>query len=159
MKYKILRHPNKLLRKECRPVSRVTSRRREKIEAMLKLMPEAGGMGLAAPQIGWNARVFVMNATGNPEDNLVFVNPFVLGVGGDLWEHEEGCLSIPGTIGIVERYQKVKVYAWDINGQAFTAEDHGMSGRCMLHEIDHLDGILFIDKAKKLYKGEERNNF
>jgi peptide deformylase len=156
MKYKILKHPEKMLRRKCRAVRKVTNHRREKIEAMFKLMPEAGGMGLAAPQIGWNARVFIMNTTGNLEDNLVFVNPFIVGVSGETWEFEEGCLSIPGITGIVERHQKIKIYAWDIDGKPFTAEDHGISGRCMLHEIDHLDGILFIDRAKKLYKGESK---
>ena len=144
-----------MLRRKCRSIKKVTDHRREKIDAMFKLMPEAGGMGLAAPQIGWNARVFVMNVTGNPEDNLVFVNPFILGVSSDVWDHEEGCLSVPGVTGVVERPQKVKVHAWDIEGKPFQAEDHGMFGRCMLHEIDHLDGILFIDRVKKLYKGKD----
>ena len=143
-----------MLRRKCRSIKKITNRRREKIEAMLELMPQAGGIGLAAPQIGWNARVFVMNATGDPKDNLVFVNPFVLGISEDTWKLEEGCLSFPGMVGVVERPQKVKVYAWNIDGKAFEAEDHGISGRCMLHELDHLDGVLLIDKTEKLYRGD-----
>ena len=72
-----------------------------------------------------------------------------MAVGKELWKHEEGCLSIPGTVGVVERHRKVKVYAWNIDGEAFTVEDQGMAGRCMLHEIDHLDGVLFIDYLDK----------
>ncbi|MHA2061162.1 MAG: peptide deformylase [Candidatus Sifarchaeia archaeon] len=152
--YKILRHPNKFLRRKCRRVKTVTDRRKKKIKRMFELMAEKGGIGLAAPQIGWNARVFVMNTTKDPEKNLVFVNPEIVAVGGELIEFPEGCLSLPDVVGMVDRRQKVKVKAYDINGEPFLAEDQSIAGRCMLHEIDHLDGILMIDRAKKIIEGE-----
>lgn len=154
MKKRILGHPNKELRRIAREVKKITPRRKDKIKEMIRLMHEHNGIGLAATQIGWNARVFVMNTTGKPDGDLVFVNPKVLGVGGDLWGFEEGCLSVPGMVGVVERRRKVKVQAYDIDGKGFICEDHDLAGRCMLHEIDHLDGILFIDRAKELHKGE-----
>ena len=147
---------NKILRKKCRPIKDLTEQRKDKIRKMFKLMYENGGMGLAAPQCGWNARVFIMNVTQNPRGELVFINPKIVEVSkNDIVEMPEGCLSFPGIVGAVDRPRKAVIEALDINGNLFTLTDAAWAARCMLHEIDHLDGILFVEKAKKLYKGED----
>jgi len=119
-------------------------------------MYKADGIGLAAPQVGWNARVFVMNVDldRNPENEIVFINPEIIEESGDLVEFEEGCLSFPGITGAVDRHLKAVVQAQNMEGDLFTLTDASLAARCMLHEIDHLEGILFIDKAKKLYKSK-----
>ncbi len=154
-RYHIIGYPNKALRKKARVIGTITPRRQDKIIAMLKLMRENDGIGLAAIQIGWNARVFVMNITGNHENDLVFINPVIQEASGEIYEFMEGCLSIPGMVGLVDRHRKVIVTATDLNGEEFTFEDDQLAARCVLHEIDHLDGKLFIDRAKKLYKNEK----
>ena len=120
---------------------------------MKELMYENDGIGLAAAQIGWPFRVFVMNVAQQTKDELVFIDPKIVDIGGDIVEFPEGCLSLPGFFGPVDRHQKVTVEAYDLDGKTFRIEDEALAARCMLHEIDHLDGILFIDKAKKIYKG------
>jgi peptide deformylase len=151
----IVYHPNKKLRRKARPLDRITNTRRNKIQKMLQLMYQLDGIGLAAPQVGWDARVFVMNITGNLNDEVVFINPIIIEESGESWEMEEGCLSIPGTTGAVIRNNKVVVRAQNLDGSFFTFKDDSLAGRCVLHEIDHLNGILFIDRASKLYRGDD----
>lgn len=157
-KLQIVKHPDIALRKKCRPINKITQLRRDKIGQMFKLMYELNGIGLAAPQVGWNAQVFVMNVSLNqdPKNELVFINPIITAVGDELIEFEEGCLSFPGITGAVDRPIKATVQAKDLNGDLFVLSDAFLAARCMQHEIDHLSGVLFIDKAKKLYKGEDK---
>lgn len=120
---------------------------------MFPLMREENGIGLAAPQIGWNVRLVVVNLTGKPEDDLVLVNPAVAEVSSATWVDDEACLSLPGISGKVERPKEFKVLAAGLSGDILAFGAKGMLGRCLLHEIDHLDGVLFIDRlsqAKKL---------
>ena len=154
-KLRILEHPNKSLRKECKSVKKLTAARRDKIRQMFDIMYQNNGMGLAAPQVGWNERVFIMNVTGCKKDELVFINPVIVEQSGDMIDVPEGCLSLPGFVGIVTRHLKAAVRAQNEDGIIFTLTDEAWAARCMLHEIDHLDGILIIDKAKKLYRGED----
>jgi len=146
------KHPSKILRKKCRYLGDLSKKRKDRINKMLKQLQVFGGIGLAAPQVGWNARVFVMNVTQKPEDNLVFINPEIVEYNGDMVDYPEGCLSFPGLVGLVERPQGVTVKAIDIDGEEFTFIDDALAARCAMHEIDHLDGILLIDVAKKLYE-------
>lgn len=149
-------HQNKeILRKKCKPIQSITSRHKNKIRQMVDLMYKSGGMGLAAPQCGWHRNVFVMNTTQRPGDELIFINPKIIGKSEDVVELPEGCLSLPGVIGVVDRPRKVTVEALDIDGRLFKLTDAAWGARCMQHEIDHLSGVLFIDRAKKLYKGED----
>ena len=156
MKLRIIGHPNKILRRKCRDIKKLTIRRKGKIQQMFKLMHENNGIGLAAPQVGWNANIFIMNITGKPEDELVFINPIITDQSGGLVEIEEGCLSLPGITGDVFRHLKMTVQATDINGDVFKLEDDSWAARCVQHEMDHLSGILLIDKAERLYKSEDK---
>ncbi len=149
---KILFYPDAKLRRTAAPVTEVTPELRARVEAMFPLMEQAKGIGLAAPQIGWNVRLFVMNVSGHPEDGLALINPEVLEKTGGTWTVEEGCLSLPGIYGKVKREKQVVVRAQDLDGNAFELEADGMVGRCILHEYDHLDGILFIDRLSAAKK-------
>lgn len=141
----ILRYPDPLLRRKAEPIETVTPEIRERALAMFPLMHEEGGIGLAAPQIGWNVRLVVVNLTGKPEDDLVLVNPKVAELSKTTWTEEEGCLSLPGIRGRVTRPKEFKVLAASLTGEILAFGVKGMLGRCILHELDHLDGVLFID--------------
>ena len=143
-------YPSKMLRKICRPISELTKKRKNKIKEMLILMKRFGGIGIAAPQLGWNARIFVMNVTRKLDDDMVFINPEIVETSGDIITYPEGCLSIPGAIGLVERQRNVIIKALDLNGKEFVLSDDSLLARCALHELDHLNGILMIDKAKRI---------
>ena len=146
-------HPSKILRKQCRPIVDLTPKHKEKIHKMLELMKEHDGIGIAAPQLGWNARVFVMNVIQEPGHDLVFINPEIVETSGDIVEYPEGCLSLPGVIGIVDRPQKVIMRATNLYGEEFTFVDDALAARCAMHELDHLSGVLMIDRAKRIYRG------
>jgi peptide deformylase len=148
----IITYPDPRLRREAEPVEEVTDELRERVRNMFPLMYEAKGIGLAAPQIGWNKRLFVVNVTGEPEHELVLVNPKILEKTGGLWSMEEGCLSLPGINGKVKREKRIVVEAEDLEGNVFEIEADGMVGRCILHEYDHLDGVLFIDRLTSAKK-------
>lgn len=152
-KLNIVEHPNDILRKQCKSIKGLAPSK--KIKQMLDLMYESNGMGLAAPQVGWNARVFVMNITRDRSQELVFINPTIVSASKEKIEMPEGCLSFPGMVGLVERPMWVKILAQDLSGQHFYFDDEEWGSRCAQHEIDHLNGILLIDRTQKLYKGED----
>lgn len=156
-KLKIVKHPNPILNKKCKLIKEITPCRQDKIRQMFKLMYEADGIGLAAPQVGWDARIFVMNVdlNRNQHSEMVFINPLIKEESGGIIEFEEGCLSFPGITGAVDRYRKVIIQAQDINGDYFTFLDDSLAARCALHEHDHIDGLTIYDRAKKLYKGKD----
>ena len=148
------------LRKVCKEVTNLNDRTKVLIEDMFDTMYEAQGVGLAAPQVGILKRIFVMDCgdeEGNPNP-LVFINPEILereGVQVDF----EGCLSVPGKSGKVPRAMKVKVRALDENMEEFELEAEGLMARCIQHENDHLDGIVYVDKVEgELYNNEDLNN-
>lgn len=150
----LIYNPHEKLRIKSEPLSELTELTQERIENLVKLMYEYDGIGLAAPQVGWNVKVFVMNVAGS---GMVFINPEIQ-ASGEIWEMEEGCLSIPGITGLVERPSQVKVKATDLNNKTFEFIDDGLAGRCALHEFDHLLGVLFIDKARHLYSRSKTDN-
>ena len=153
MSDRILIYPDPRLNQKAEPLEELTEEVRARIVAMFQLMREAKGIGLAAPQIGWSKRLFVVNVSGKPEDDLALINPEIVETGGGTWVTEEGCLSLPKIHGKVIRDKRVVVRATDIDGEEIEVEADGMVGRCILHEYDHLDGILFIDRlspAKKM---------
>lgn len=145
-----------ILRKKCRPVEAVDGRIREILGDMLETMRDAQGIGIAAPQVGIMRRMFVAE----PEPGRVYymINPEILETDGSEYG-EEGCLSVPGYAGTVQRPTFLKIRATDISGEERTLEFHEFDVRVMLHEYDHLDGILYIDKAQDIhridYDGEE----
>lgn len=147
----ILKYPDPRLRRIARPVTEITDEIRERIAVMFEVMVEDRGIGLAAPQIGWDLRLFVMNTTGNDEDNLALINPEITERSGRS-KGEEGCLSLPKIFAKVERPSKIVVEAMSLEGEEIVVEADGLVGRCIQHELDHLEGILFIDRVSPASK-------
>jgi peptide deformylase len=149
---RVLTYPDPRLRLKSEPIREITAEVRRRARAMFPLMYEERGIGLAAPQIGWNVRLFVVNVTGRPEDELVLVNPVCVEKKGGMWSFEEGCLSLPGIRGKVEREREVIFEGTDLDGEPVRLEARELPGRCLLHEYDHLDGVLFIDRLSPAKK-------
>ncbi len=137
-------YPDPVLKQKAQPVQTIDGRVRDNIARMFEIMYEEQGIGLAAPQVGWLERVFVVNITADPEQSeseLVFINP-MLNKSGDLEKEDEGCLSLPEIQIPVPRPPQITVVAFDLNGQEFSFEAEGLLARCIQHELDHLDGVL-----------------
>jgi peptide deformylase len=123
------------------------------IADMFETMYENKGIGLAGPQVGVAKRVIVVDVNDEAGEKLgpfALLNPRIVASGSDLDKHEEGCLSIPNVTGVVERPWHVVVEGLDPKGEPVTLEADGMLARCLQHEIDHLDGVLFIDRLSPL---------
>lgn len=142
----ILIHPDPRLKKPCDPIAEVTPELAQLASDMLETMYEAPGIGLAAPQIGVMKRIIVMDCIkdGLPEP-MVLMNPEVTWSSEDLNSYEEGCLSIPDQYAEVKRPASVKVTWLDLDGAKQERQFEGLWATCVQHEIDHLDGKLFID--------------
>jgi peptide deformylase len=141
----VLRHPDPFLRRKARPVERIDDETRAMAARMVETMFAHSGLGLAATQVGWDARIAVVSGTGRPGDEIVLVNPELV----DAWGSEardEGCLSFPGVSAVITRRKGVKVRYTGLDGEQHEIENDGLLGRCCLHEIDHLDGITFLTK-------------
>lgn len=136
---------DRVLTKVCKEVTEVNDRILELIDDMFETMYEADGVGLAAPQVGIVKRIFVVDVTG--EDPLVFINPEILETSGEQVGYE-GCLSVPGKSGKVTRPNFVKVRAFDEEMNEFTLEAEDFLARAILHENDHLDGHLYVEKVE-----------
>ncbi|WP_428926689.1 peptide deformylase [Marinibacterium sp. SX1] len=153
MKRPILIHPDPRLKKVCAPVADITDDLRRLADDMLETMYDAPGIGLAAPQIGVLDRVIVMDCVKDetlPPRPVVMVNPQVV-AGSDLLNtYEEGCLSIPEQYADVTRPAEVEVRWMDLDGREQTETFDGLWATCVQHEIDHLDGKLFIDYLKPM---------
>ena len=139
----IVKYPAEVLRTVSVPIKRYSRRYQTVGDNMVRVMNQAHGFGLAAPQIGISERIIVLASDGEP---TIMFNPVVVSSEGTQLG-EEGCLSIPGLFGMVERAEKVEVEALDRKGRESTFRLEGLDARVILHEIDHLDGVLFIDKA------------
>lgn len=137
---------DEVLRKNCKEVTEITRRELTLIKDMVDTMYEANGVGLAAPQVGILKRIFVVDI-GDESGLMVFINPEILETSGIQCD-EEGCLSIPGEAKEVERPNYVKVRAFNEKGEQFILEGEELLARAILHENDHLDGVLYIDRAK-----------
>lgn len=134
-----------VLTKKCKEVTEMTPRIEELIEDMLETMYEANGVGLAAPQVGILKRIVVIDVTG--EEPYVLINPRIVETSGEQTGYE-GCLSVPGKSGIVTRPNYAKVVALDENMQPFELEGTELLARAICHELDHLDGHLYVEKAE-----------
>ncbi len=143
-----------VLRGVAKEVTEITPRIRELIEDMFDTMYEANGVGLAAPQVGIRKRIVVVDVTG--EDPVVLINPVILQADGEQTGYE-GCLSVPGKTGIVTRANHVIVEAYDTDMKKFRIEAEELMARALQHEIDHLDGVMYVDKVKEgeLYNNED----
>lgn len=140
----VVKIPAPVLRQKAEPVAKVTKKQSLLIDDMIRIMKQANGVGLAAPQVGILSRILVMAPEGIKP--MAMINPVVLKVEGEQIG-QEGCLSIPGLYGDVKRPFYIEVEAMDRKGRTYTYELEGMHARVALHEIDHLDGVLFIDKV------------
>ncbi len=148
-----------VLNKTSKEVKEITDRTRELIEDMFDTMYEANGVGLAAPQVGILKRIVVIDVTG--EEPYLLINPVILETSGEQTGNE-GCLSVPGKTGIVTRPNYVKVKAYDENLEPFELEGTELLARAICHELEHLDGHLYVEKVEgelmdvaDLYEDEE----
>tara|TARA_Y100001970_G_scaffold272047_1_gene368257 strand:- start:1901 stop:2425 length:525 start_codon:yes stop_codon:yes gene_type:complete len=151
---KILTEPNKILRQVSLPVDKVTKKEQELMDDMLETMYHANGIGLAAIQIGIPKRIIVMDITKNEDKKkpMYFVNPVIKNKNKDLATYEEGCLSVPNQFAEVDRPATCEVEYLDYNGEIRILNADGLLATCIQHEMDHLEGILFIDYLSKLKK-------
>jgi peptide deformylase len=147
----IIRYPDPRLRKRSEPVSQFDDKLDALGRRMLALMKEAKGVGLAAPQVGINLRLFVMNHTGQPQDDRVIVNP-ILSLADGEEEDDEGCLSLPNINIPVLRSRTLKLTAQDVNGNKIEETATGYVARIWQHENDHLDGIMLLDRMTPTMK-------
>lgn len=134
-----------VLSKTCKEVKEITPRIQELINDMLDTLYEADGVGLAAPQVGILKRIVVIDTTG--DDPIVLINPKVLETSGEQTGYE-GCLSVPGKTGQVTRANYVKALAYDENLEPFEIEGTELLARAILHEVDHLEGHLYVEKVE-----------
>ena len=145
----ILQYPDPRLRTEARPVAEVDDRIRRLAEDMLETMYEAPGIGLAATQVDVHERLVVIDVSDDRDQPLVLVNPEITESAGSA-RGQEGCLSVPGYQDMVERAEWVRVRALDGNGEALEFDADGLLAVCVQHEIDHLNGKLFLDHLSEL---------
>ena len=145
----ILEFPDPRLRRVAKPVDEVTENERRLATDMLETMYEARGIGLAATQVNQGVRVVVMDLSEDKSEPRVFINPEIIERDGSQ-NCEEGCLSVPGIYAEVKRAERVKVRALDRDGNPFELEADGLLAVCIQHEIDHLDGKLFVDYLSSL---------
>jgi peptide deformylase len=144
--------PDSVLRKQARPVERVDDELRRLMDDLLATMYDAPGIGLAAPQIGVSRRLIVMDPAKDdaPKSPVIMVNPEILERSDEMRLHEEGCLSIPDFTAEIERPSKTRVAYIDPEGKQQEAELEGIWSTLVQHEIDHLNGVLFIDYLSRL---------
>jgi peptide deformylase len=144
---KLIHYPDSVLKKRCRPVREVTGDLARRAEEMLEFMYESQGLGLAAPQVGWSERVVTLDVEGEREGRRIYLNPLIVEREGNL-EHEEGCLSLPGVQLEVPRSEKVRVVAYTLDGERVEMEAEGLVACAWQHELDHLNGLLIIDRVQ-----------
>ena len=146
---------NPVLRRKAKKIVKITAEHRKLIEDMIETMREAPGVGLAAPQVGISERLIVVEyAEGEDEEDAppkkkklyVVLNPEIVAASEEMVQGTEGCLSVPGWVGDVMRHEAIVVRGLNRNGQKFKLEAEGWLARIFQHEIDHLDGVLYIDK-------------
>lgn len=142
---KIRQLGDEILRKKCREVPEMTPKLQELVEDMYDTMYEAEGVGLAASQVGILKRIVVIDVDGTP---YTMVNPRILEVSEDTELGSEGCLSVPGKAGDVIRPVFVRAEAWDENMEHYVVEADGYLARAICHELDHLEGIVYVDKVE-----------
>lgn len=146
----ILRFPDPRLHTVARPVGQVDDRVRALVRDMADTMYQAPGIGLAATQVNVHERVIVIDVSESRDQLRVFINPVIIGASEERKRYEEGCLSVPGVYDEVERPDRITVRALDEQGHEFTLEADGLLAVCLQHEIDHLDGKVFVQHLSRL---------
>lgn len=147
----IVKTGDPVLTKVCRPVERFDAKLHQLLDDMYETMLEANGVGLAAPQVGLLRRLCIIDVGDGP---IELINPEIIETSGSQ-NDAEGCLSFPGEFGMVERPNYVKVRAQDRNGEWYEMEGEELLARAFCHEIDHLDGVLFVTKVSRMLDPEE----
>lgn len=154
----IVTQEDKILHKVCRQQEKFDARLHQLLDDMADTLLEADGVGLAAPQVGILRRVVLVIETnveeGEEEEILELINPVIVSSEGEQ-TGAEGCLSVPGEYGIVRRPSTVVVRAQDRDGEWFEYEGHGLTARCICHELDHLEGHIFTEKCERMLTKEE----
>jgi len=160
----VVLYPDKVLRAKCTPVQEIDDRTFQRARQMIDCMRDADGVGLAGPQVGWKKRIVTLDTGEEGPEDSIFVNPKITDREGEE-KAEEGCLSLPGIWLPVARAERVTVSAYSIRGEKIEMEVEGLMSRAWQHEIDHLNGVLIIDRVPattrmrirdKLKKLEER---
>ena len=148
---KIVKYPEKVLETPTEEVTKFDDELKKLVADMFETMYAAPGVGLAAPQVGVSKRVFVMDCSGgkDPAQKIAMINPRVVMKEGEQ-TGEEGCLSFPGIYFLVMRAMRAVVRGQDVDGKEFEVDGMELTARCMLHEKDHLDGVLFIERTSPL---------
>jgi peptide deformylase len=162
VKLTILRYGNPILRKKGEKIAEITDEIRQLVHDMIQTMDEGNrGIGLAAQQVGQAIKLFVLrryidgpNGKWTVSDPIVYINPKILAVSEETWVTEEGCLSIPKIYLPVERPIKIKIESTRLDGSHVVEEVEGMNARVILHENDHINGVLFIDRVEEKYLRE-----
>ena len=151
---KILMEPDPILRQKSQPVDKVDDLTRKLMDDMLETMYLAPGIGLAAIQIGVPKRIIVLDISKDPEkkEPMYFINPVIVSISKNNITYEEGCLSVPGQFAEIDRPDRCHVKYLDYNGNYKEFKFEGLLATCIQHEIDHLEGILFIDYLSNLKK-------
>jgi len=150
---KIITHPNPILRQKAKPIKDISDAKLQKlIPELAELMLKKDGLGIAAPQIAESIRLIIVRYK---DDNLAMINPKITSKSILKEIDEEGCLSVPNIYGQVKRCKKITVKFQDPAGKMRKMTGEGLFARVIQHEVDHLDGILFIDKAKELKKADD----
>ena len=153
----ILEFPDPRLRTEAKPVAEVDDRIRQLIDDMLETMYDAPGIGLAATQVNVHEQVIVIDVSEQHDEPRVYINPEITVLDQDLGSYDEGCLSVPGFYETVERPAHIRVSALDRDGNRFEEEPQGLLAVCIQHEMDHLNGKLFVDYLSPLKRNRIRN--
>lgn len=141
---------SEVLRKRAEEVAEVDDELRRLIRDMFETMYDAEGIGLAGPQVGVGRRVIVVDVNDESRAPFALINPRIVETATETDKAEEGCLSIPGISSVVERSTRVVVEAMSESGEPMRLEAEGLLGRCLQHEVDHLDGVLFVDRLSPL---------
>ena len=152
----ILEFPDPRLRTIAEPVEQVDDALRQLIDDMFETMYDAPGIGLAATQVNVHKRLLVMDVSEQGDQPLVFINPEVTPITGETKPYDEGCLSVPGFYETVERPDRVLIKALDRDGKPFEMEADGLLAVCIQHELDHLNGKLFVDYVSRLKRDRIR---
>lgn len=147
----IKKYPDEVLKKKASPVDVIDADMRRLVDDMVETMYAAPGVGLAAPQVGVSKRIVVIDISNDEEKHplIVLVNPGIVEAEG-LIDSEEGCLSVPKYTSVIKRAERVVVGGLDVNGNPVKIEGAGLLARALQHEIDHLDGILFVDRLSTI---------
>ncbi|WP_111979724.1 peptide deformylase [Algibacillus agarilyticus] len=152
----VLKFPDERLRTVAKPVANVTPEIKTKVADMHETMYQASGVGLASTQVDIIERIFVADCSEEQNEPLTFINPEIVELRG-VRTHEEGCLSFPGVYAKVDRADEVTVKALDIDGNEFTMDASGLLSICVQHELDHLNGKLFVDYLSPLKRQRIRS--